>query len=749
VNRALRMEVAPRRRRAGGLVAVLAVLAALVVGVIGAAAPRAAAVARPTITIATLDPTVGTPGGRLHVTGSVTGGTLRLSDVQVSLRLSRTRVNSRAELAGVASGETTGKDGDVIANQAVPGTLLEGEVISFDLGADLDRLPQLREFGVYVVAVEVTATHRDGSGSVAITRTFLPWVPTQRDFAPTSFAWLWPLVDRPSMVSDGTFVDDSLAESLKPGGRLARLTAAGAQLGQRTPLTWAVDPDLLDTVNTMSQGYTVRSDGDGTEGTGTPAARSWLDQVRTATAGSEVLALPYADPDLVALRRHGLPDDIARARELGTDVTNRVLQRDVASDIADGVTSDVSWPVDGYIDRATLGVLRRSGINTVVLDGRAQPTRLELNYTPSGRGDVASGGATMASLVADPALTNQLGRTERSPLLAAQRFLAETAMITAELPNAGTDRVILVAPPRRWNPSQEFLDRLLTGISSAAWMSGATLSDMRAAPAAEVERRTVRYPKAVQTHELPGPYLTALKSQHRNNNVFNGVLADRANRARIMPALTAGLLRLESSWWRGRDERVNRLNLEQTHIADLLKAVHVQPGAYTFGSKSGDIPLTIANETDYDVRVVLQLEPDQRLRLQPVPPVVINANRKVQVEVKASAVASGTAQVIATLRTPAGAEVGPPVLLRIRITQFGTAALLITMVAAAVLVLAALVRLARRARAARRARRGGPAGGPPDEHGPHAPTGEHEQPDGHSRPDEAAAAPVEPAERAR
>ncbi|MDQ1670427.1 MAG: hypothetical protein QOE40_2488, partial [Actinomycetota bacterium] len=116
---------------------------------------------------------------------------------------------------------------------------------------------------------------------------------------------------------------------------------------------------------------------------------------------------------------------------------------------------------------------------------------------------------------------------------------------------------------------------------------------------------------------------------------------------------------------------------------------------------------------------------------------------------KASAVASGTAQVIATLRTPAGAEVGPPVLLRIRITQFGTAALLITMVAAAVLVLAALVRLARRARAARRARRGGPAGGPPDEHGPHAPTGEHEQPDGHSRPDEAAAAPVEPAERAR
>jgi hypothetical protein len=688
----------PRRRRRTAAATLLALLAALALTGLGTAEPGVAAAPLATISIGSLDPTVGTPGGRLHVTGTVTTGRQRLRDLQVSLRLSRTPVNSRAELAGVAAGATASKDGDVVASQAGPAELGAERSTTFDLGADLDELTQLQQFGVYALAVQVTATHRDGVGTVAITRTFLPWVPTVHDFRPASFSWLWPLVDRPVRLADGTFADDSLTASLADGGRLSRLTAAGAAMAQSGRLTWAVDPDLLDTARAMSKGYTVRGGQDGTIGAGRQLAGQWLDQLRAATATSEVVALPYGDPDLAALRRGGLDGEIALARSTGSRVAADVLGRDV--------TSDVSWPESGYLDRPTLAVLRRGGVNAVVLDGRAQPTRLELNYTPSGRASARTPAGSMASLVADPGLTDLLRDAPRSPLLAAQRFLAETALITAELPSAGADRTILVAPPQRWNPPPEFLDRLVAAAATAPWMSRTAVSDMRAAPTAEVDRRPVRYPAAARRRELPASYLTALATLRQRSGVFGDVLADRENRDRIVPDLDAARLRLESTWWRDREDRANRLNLEQTYVADLLRSVRVQPGSYTFGSKSGSIPLTIANETDFDVTVRLQLVADPpRLRLTaPSEPITIGPNRKVQENVKASAVASGVVSVKATLYTVGGAQLSPePVPLRIRITQYGTVALVLTIGAAAVLVLTALVRIARRARAAHRA----------------------------------------------
>ena len=57
----------------------------------------------------------------------------------------------------------------------------------------------------------------------------------------------------------------------------------------------------------------------------------------------------------------------------------------------------------------------------------------------------------MAALVADPGLVDLLGRARprtANPVLAAQRVVAETAMITAELPSTGTARTIVVTRSR-------------------------------------------------------------------------------------------------------------------------------------------------------------------------------------------------------------------------------------------------------------------------------------------------------------
>ena len=44
----------------------------------------------------------------------------------------------------------------------------------------------------------------------------------------------------------------------------------------------------------------------------------------------------------------------------------------------------------------------------------------------------------------------------------------------------------------------------------------------------------------------------------------------------------------------------------------------MQPGSFTFGSRSGRIPLTLVNDLPQEVVVVLRLEPQTpRLRLDP------------------------------------------------------------------------------------------------------------------------------------
>jgi Family of unknown function (DUF6049) len=232
-------------------------------------------------------------------------------------------------------------------------------------------------------------------------------------------------------------------------------------------------------------------------------------------------------------------------------------------------------------------------------------------------------------------------------------------------------------------------------------MADIRLSDMGQTPPDEVERKAVRYPASQRRAELPAPYLTALRSQHDNIAVLSGILTDPDA---LIPALDKAVLRLGSSWWRKREVRVNRLSAERSNVAEQLGLVHVQPGSYTFGSKSGTIPVTIANGLDQEVVVNLRLEQDApRLRLEPLGPITIGPNRKVQVSVKAEAVANGVVDLQATLHTPSGSALSPqPVQLRIRITEYGTVALFITIAAGGVLVLAALVRLARRALAARR-----------------------------------------------
>jgi hypothetical protein len=693
----------PRCRRVGVLGALAVLLATLTVGLPTSGAAAAGGVK---IAVSSLTPAVATAGSTLQVVGTVTNrGDQVVRDASARLRISDTRLHSRAELAGVMAGEVSSRDGEVIAEEPLP-DLPPGGTVVLDLSQQLDDVPALTEFGVYVLGIEVVGTRGDTTGRLAITRSLLPWVPENSDLSPTGFSWIWPLVDVPVRLANGTFANDSLSAALAPGGRLDRLLQAGAVLGEGASLTWAIDPDLVDTVADMADenGYLVATPNNETvPGGGGQLARDWLERLRIVTAGEDVLPLPYGDPDLVALVHNGLQGDLGTARTEGAAVLAGLLP-------SASLVEDTAWPINGYLDRDTLDALGREGVTATVLDGRALPTTVDLNYTPSARARLASSSGRIAALLADPSLVQLLARARPrlpSPVLAAQRVVAETAMITSELPSAGTARTIVAMPPRRWDPPLDFLDQLVT-VGQAPWAAPVSLRELAAAAPPEVDRRPLRYPAAQRRGELPKSYLAAVRAVEADIDNFSAVLTEPdqpvpGSSVLLIPGLQMSQHRLESSWWRGRDSRSIRLNRERSYLVDQRKLVHVEPGSFTFGSKSGMIPLTLVNGLPQEVVVVLRLDPQSpRLVLKTVEPQTIGPNQKVQVNVPATAIAGGPVVVVATLHTRDGALYGPPVQLRVNVTRIGTVALVITLAAGVVLFLAAGVRVVRRVRAARR-----------------------------------------------
>lgn len=677
------------------------------------------------IRIDALSPMVATSGSELRIAGQVTNvGRQDLRDVEVRLRLSDTRLNSRTELDAVARGTTTSRDGQAVVTEGVR-DLDAGQTAPFSLVRSVRDLPQLTEFGVYVLGVEVLAARASGFGRVALARTLLPWTPAEPGVDPAGFAWLWPLVARPTRLAEGVFADDSLAVEMADGGRLDRLTAAGVQLGRGAGLTWVVDPELVAAAEDMADGYRVRGpNGSEVPGGGSVIASGWLERLRSATIGRPVLALPYGDADLTAVTRAGLSGDVPAALDRGRQTVEAILPS--AVDVSDTV-----WPVDGYTNRATLAVLRRADTTTVVLDGRAVPTEIDLSYTPSARADLATRSGRVTALLADPGLTDLLRRRGSDPLLGAQRLLAETAMITSELPSAGTARTFLLMPPRRWDPDPAYLDRLAGIGSQAPWMAPVSLRLLAASEPPEVDRKPLSYPRRERRRELPDTYLTALSGMHTAINLFAAVLTDREQ---LVPEMRRSVLLLESSWWRGRADRANRLDREKRYLAETRELVRIQPANFTFSSRKGTIPLTVANGLDQQVVVDVRLEPQTpRIQVADIEPQVIGAKTKVQIEVPATAVAGGPVVVEASLRTPGGALYSQPEQLRITITQYGTVALYITVAAAAVLIITAAVRVVRRLRG---------SGGPRADGSTDPETDEADERDGNEDADEDEADPA-------
>lgn len=641
------------------------------------------------LVIESITPKAAAPTSKISLAGYVQNATGQpIAGMTIRLRYSPRALASRAELEQQASAGAPGLPGQTAHPQQFRQAVAAGAKQAWDLETSSKELG-FRAFGVYPLSVEIN----DASGRVlGAQRTFLTYVPKnyKQQLKPTKIAWVWPLLDQPHRTIDSHFRDDRLAAAFAPDGRLTGLlTAAHAT---KTPLTWAIDPALIDDARTMTRPYTVQTSPKAKE---TPkpksaAAERWLTDLKAAAAGDPYFAMPYADTDVVALVRRGRTADLKTA--YGPASTQAVR------DTLGGPSEPVAWPPEGVADQNTLNQLSRLGNKVFLLTSDVLPGNPNLTYTPSAAVAMPMSGGTKYAVAGDRTISTVIGGDTRSPgaaLLTEQRFLAETAMITAERPLQ--QRTVLVVPPRRWNPSPSFAAQLLTDTSAAHWLQPTTLADVTRA--AVPERTFAGYPAAYQTHELSASYLASVRAIRTQALRFSGIFD---------PPLTGyqfGVLRLESSAWRGKraaKQARRARDALKAQLADDTKTVHfVLNKGPSLAGEIGQVPVTIANDMPgHTLTVYLGVSSaNPRLQIGDFPRMVtIPPEKKVTIQIPMKAAANGKTDVTLTLLTKQDKPIGVVRNITVNATGFGRTALLITGGALVVLFLG----VARAMRARRR-----------------------------------------------
>jgi hypothetical protein len=703
-----------------------------------------------------LNPRVVRPHAVIAVTGRIVNAQSNpISDIRVRIRVRDRAVVSRSELTSDATRqEPLGLPVDA-STSPVTSQLAPGAPVPFTVTVPADSL-HFSAFGIYPFAVEVLGSDAGGPNDiVGRTPTFVPWVPTGGGFVSTRLAWVLPLVDRSDRAATPVFPDDHLAASVGAGGRLQTVLAAGAEVAfgavqppppravdaqRAVPLTWAVDPSLMQSVADMSDGYRVAGHGRATTvGTGQPAAAAWLDALRRTTSAAPiadpVLAFPYADVDVTALARASLDADVTSAIAHGRDVATSVIGTPVDSRLA--------WPPSGFTTTKALADMAASGTRTVVLNEQAVPLSSSLTYTPNAGAALDAPTGPLTALLYDGTLSSITAAADKKALAAAaqvpsyvsptptpesgsasaspspnatataiaptpttprmieQRFLAETALITAEHPR--TSRTVVVVPPRMWDPDPALAAALVSDTGRVPWLTPTLLSSITSDTS--VDREPLTYPTEAMSQELPNSYLAArdngVVALRRDLASFRSILAPPIGQTAV--SLDDATLRTESAAWRG--DLGAGLSLRH-RVADDLAAkrasVNISSSRrlITLASRRGTIPITISNDLDQAVVVRLQLSAVSTARLTaPVTaPQTIAAGRKLTDEVKAVVNQAGLFPIKAQLLTPDGEPYGPAVTLRLRSTAYGQLALGITVGALAALFLAIVVRLVRRNR---------------------------------------------------
>jgi hypothetical protein len=703
-------------RRTGALLAGIPLLAGLCQ--LSAAAPAEAADDSGSVSVAidTLSPSVPTEGDTLTVSGTVTNnGKQAVSAAHVGLQVGP-ELNTRSSIDTVTDDEDSlqGATGSEVGGKYVAkfAKLTPGVAQPFSISVPVDEL-DLGDAGVYQFAVSVSGktSAQSWDQPLGIQRTFLPWQSDEVD-TKTKTTFLWPLISSVHMTAETgsnaqqtpVFLNDDLAEEISAGGRLDQMLS----LGENLDVTWVIDPDLLASVDAMTRSYRIQGDGDTTvPGSHQALAKQWLARLQKAVEDKEVVALPFADPDLASLAHNG------------TSVTGSLSHLDEATDVAATTvrtvlhvtpSTDFAWPVNGAVDPSIVKVATSAGADKVIARSDSLQETAGLSYTPSAARPI--GGGTTA-VVADARLSTAFQgdlTKASSATLAIQRFLAQSLALGLQ---TDKQRSVVVAPQRMPTAGQaDAMAEAITALQGGNWSQPQKLTAAAAAkPDPEATTKVPAasaYPASLRKQELPKWAFQQMASTQNKLDNFKVILSDQS---RVVTPFGRAMNREMSTSWRGRATEASSFRGDvEAYLDELTSQVSLIDKSETkLSGRSATIPVTVQNNLVQGVehlRLRLTSLSPNRLEIGGSSyyeqPVEVSGGHSQTVKFTTTANANGKASVIAQLYTEDGQLYGQPVKFDVKVTEFTATVMLVIGGGVLLLVLAGFRMYTQRKRAAAR-----------------------------------------------
>lgn len=629
------------------------------------------------------------------------------------------RVAGATELSSALRGAVP-TDAPLTLFEPVTPELLPGASADLSIVADLRSGLPFPEPGVYPLLVNVNgAPEGGGDARLAALNLLLPvralpgGEPAQRPSEAQPLSVIWPIATKPRVVSDpvrGSVVlsDDTLADELRPGGRLHALVGAAADAKASgellNALCFAVDPDLVSTVHAMTHGYRVRQGPSSVAGTGRADARAWLSSLRELLDGACVVPTPYAGADLPGLA--------TRTADLATAAASRdsVLERILGVQPLPGAI----WSTDALTDSSAQALVDADKdlviANAGVFDG---PRRSALARTVL----VGDGGASELRALpfdAQTALALTPGSASKAlgyyatvaaddTTVAAQSAVATVLFKALDVPGS---EPMLLAPPQVWTAGEGELRWLLSTLSQLQGegvVEAVGLSDLLDSGTDGTLRLA---PGAPAASRLPGGVAEAVAGVDATVDDLAKAMevdpSEQVEPAEITDPLRNALLRASSTAFADDSSaRAGAVDDAEEQLDDVLRAVRVSDPGRTISLASGasPIPVSIANRLPVQVTVQVGLSNSAGLRPAAVSAVEVPAGRSRNLKIPAEALRAGRFTVDVELTTPGGTRWGDATRFELASTEYGSITVIVTATAAGALLLLAGRRIYRRVRA--------------------------------------------------
>ena len=431
--------------------------------------------------------------------------------------------------------------------------------------------------------------------------------------------------------------------------------------------------------------------------------------------------LPYGDPDVVALAREGLTEEVGAAVEHGTEVTRRVLGT------GSGLNVTTAYPINGAVDDAALSALRKAGLITGLLAGSSV-----IPGSPPDAAAVVSDGSSP-----DQAAANRLKSViaEADVLDGVQSLIADgqqsgwatrvnalTGILARRSMDGGVAPAVFT-PARRWSPDASglrVLTDLLSTLGTSKVIAGVPLTRIAGAATASA---VTAYPEEARLQELPEGYVQRISAGRAEVSSLRRTLASTpqaSNPEVVLAPLDRALNTAASTAFR-QEPAVGDANLStvESTTAGIRQGVAILSAgnSYTLASSTSPLLLTVQNTLPWDVPVRVRISGGALVGLTVTDPEiqVVPAGRSQQVRIPAEVSRSGQFQVTAELIAADGTSWGPPVELSVESTAYGALTVIIIVVAGGVLLLMVVLRIVQRLRARRARLTAAASGDEPDD----------------------------------